>query len=463
MDFLKEAKQKAGDAVDDVTAGLKAKLAAIELEKDGLAAQVVAQASAFQEEKSRMLDEWQEEKKKMLISGFMEKYNSIFEYLMGMVLVTLKDMIHDEYMPGFVIAIIDTILDALWPEVKDEVKKSITTELSGEDPIDHGEPPLCGCCGPLALPRYILYPYDRNFWRRIRNPLWWLLCLISVFPLYGVSQIFYFILFLLIDRSDEFQLSQFITEFKSLQFASLGIVSAMLGSIQYYICTSSTPQSCDDDAPRTQLWAMVLFVVQIVVVWTAFLLIKCSSRKGGRYYQKKKVDSKLPSKSERREGFADALKGDAAESMDEENAQLDAELEQIARSRLMNLLIYDFIIFLLCLGLVVWATWFYALDEDARITEHDEGAGDTNWKYHATLFWIRAFYGLMSFPFVLLRIPGISSVFSHAKPTGYNPYGNTVPYVAKEEDGPVPWDPERKFSDPEKQDKYDAARGRQPV
>jgi len=463
-DFFDKAKAKASAVADDVTASLRAKIAEIEAEKDALANQVKNQAIAFKDEKARMLDEWQEEKKNMLIKGFMDKYNSIFEYLMGMVLVTVKDLLHDEYMPDFVKAMIDTVLDALWPNVKDEIKKSIAAEVMGDDPIDHGPEALCGSCGPLAICRYVLYPYDRNFWRRIRNPFWWFFLLLSVFPLYGVSQIFYFILFLLIDKRDEFQLSQFITEFKSLQFASLGIVSAMLGSVQYYLCTSSTPSNCDDYAPRAQLWAMLLFVVQIVVVWTAFLLIRCSERKGGRYYQKSKMkEDKVQSRAARREGFADALRGEAAETMDQDAQQLDEELEKVARSRLMNLLIYDFVIFLICLALVIWATWFHALDEEARITENDDGAGESNWKYHATLFWIRAFYGTMSFPFVLLRIPGVSSVFSHAKPTGYNPYGNTVPYLGAEEDGPVPWDPERPFKDPEQQAAAEAARGRQPV
>ena len=62
----------------------------------------------------QMLKEFEEEKKKRLIKGFMEKFNGIFEFIMGCFLMVLKELLDDPYMPRFVKRWVDTILDAVW-------------------------------------------------------------------------------------------------------------------------------------------------------------------------------------------------------------------------------------------------------------------------------------------------------------------------------------------------------------
>jgi hypothetical protein len=120
-----------------------------------------------------------------------------------------------------------------------------------------------------------------------------------------------------------------------------------------------------------------------------------------------------------------------------------------ARWRLMKFLIYDFVIFLICVGLGVFLALKNFLDDDAQLNKGSANQAfqnvnskqGGNWKFKSGLYWLKAFYGLMSFPFVLLLIPGISTLLSHARPTGYNRWGNCVPYLGHEEEEPTHWRP----------------------
>ena len=52
---------------------------------------------------------------------------------------------------------------------------------------------------------YTLYPYDKSIFAMMRNP-WWIVCMIcSMWPLYGFQPVYYLVVFLCIDKTDEFQ------------------------------------------------------------------------------------------------------------------------------------------------------------------------------------------------------------------------------------------------------------------
>jgi hypothetical protein len=435
------------------------KLDEIEREKNLLLDRLKLQAMEFKAREERLLQEFAEEKKNMLLRGLLDKYNSVFEYVMNVLLVTLKEETDDPYMPRWFKELVDTIIDSLWPAAKDAVRGQVLIGVEEHRVFAHGEKPCC----PLIRPffRYQLYPYDRNAWRLIRNPIWWFCFVLSICPYYSISQFYYCLIFLLIDKRDQFQLENFIMEFKCFQFIGLGIISAVIGSGQYYVCTTREPSTCDTVAPKVEIYVIIMFVVQVIFVWIAFGLARCSHKKGGHYYQHSQVTERdLSTKQQKRDGFLNVLRGEAVAHMAKDTAELDAEVDRMCQRRLTCLLIYDAVTFAICIGLAIWATWFSLLDENAQVDENPDGAGPKNWKFNGTLFWIRALYGLLSFPFILLRVPGISAAFSHAKPTGYNPYGKTVPYLGTEEDGPVPWDPERPFKDPEDQAHHDKHRAR---
>jgi hypothetical protein len=46
----------------------------------------------------------------------------------------------------------------------------------------------------------------------------------------------------------------------------LGVLSAMVGAVQYYICTTQEPSSCDRFAPQEQFVALALFILQIFAI-----------------------------------------------------------------------------------------------------------------------------------------------------------------------------------------------------
>lgn len=114
----------------------------------------------------------------------------------------------------------------------------------------------------------------RSIWAQIRDPLWWILTAVKLTPLYGIQPIFFIVLFLLMDHRDEFLLCRFILAFKGSQFITLAIVNLLLGSFWYY----TSPQS-QVDWPIS-VYSTCLFVAQILVTWTAFLLLPCSREKG---------------------------------------------------------------------------------------------------------------------------------------------------------------------------------------
>jgi hypothetical protein len=80
---------------------------------------------------------------------------------------------------------------------------------------------------------------DLSFWQQIKTFSFWFWEIIAIFPFYGVQQFFFAFVFLAIDKSDEYQLTKFILEFKKLQFLS-GVINGMWGYIDYYFCSLYT-------------------------------------------------------------------------------------------------------------------------------------------------------------------------------------------------------------------------------
>ncbi len=65
-------------------------------------------------------------------------------------------------------------------------------------------------------------------------------CVLSVWPLYGLQPLYWILVFACIQRTDEYQLVNFILEFKALMFFSIGFVSLGIGATQ----APPPPSSC---------------------------------------------------------------------------------------------------------------------------------------------------------------------------------------------------------------------------
>ena len=83
---------------------------------------------------------------------------------------------------------------------------------------------------------YSLCPADASFWQVFQMPSFWLVLLLTVLPLYGISVYMYVLLFALIERTDEYQLVSFICRFKAIQFLVQGVLPALLISAKHVAC-----------------------------------------------------------------------------------------------------------------------------------------------------------------------------------------------------------------------------------
>jgi hypothetical protein len=83
---------------------------------------------------------------------------------------------------------------------------------------------LCSSCACVrAFVLYTLFPHDQSIWAMVKNPWWWLLTLIGIFPLWGVRVLWWLLVFLLKDKSDDYQLCSFVITFKATLFLASGL------------------------------------------------------------------------------------------------------------------------------------------------------------------------------------------------------------------------------------------------
>ena len=52
---------------------------------------------------------------------------------------------------------------------------------------------------------------------------------------------------------------------------------------------------------------------------------------------------------------------------------------------------------------------------------------DENWMFWLSLYYMKMFYALSSFPFLLFGVPVLGSILTHARPTGYDKMGILCP------------------------------------
>ena len=81
-------------------------------------------------------------------------------------------------------------------------------------------------------------------------------------------------------------------------------------------------------------------------------------------------------------------------------------------NNVMNFLFwYDVCIFVAMGGIGGYTIWKY---------------GKTNWMTFGVIYWCKAMYQTFSFPFLVLKVPGLKVLLTHAKKTGYKPNGTLV-------------------------------------
>lgn len=299
----------------------------------------------------------------------------------------VKDALDDEEMPSAVSKGKDRLVDAVWPDVRDEILWELSVKLDGKAEDAAEQEPGVDCF--RAFFRYHMFPYDRSIWRKMRDPLWILFQLIPLVPVAAVNPLWFLFTFLVIDKGEEFQLVSFILRFKGYQFITLGLIRATLGFILFINCVTAPADDddhqCEHTGPGAQdnVWLSTGgFVLQVVLAWLAFLMLPCSRQKG-------------------RTELRGTIEVDTSKTEGNHGAHL------------RYLLLCDLAAFALCAALVGYALAMAP------------GGDAMHWTIEHVVFGAQVLYGFLSFPFFIFTLPLLSRALTHALPTGYDGKGRT--------------------------------------
>lgn len=416
----------------------------IENEVLELRTKLKAQAEAFEAEKNELLAKLEAGLRNQVREIIVKHAHTVTDKVFNALNPVVKDGAKDPDMPLFVQSFVDDTVDAVWPDVKAEALETLFTVACVYN-THHGQAPMCYPFNPVAFIRYVLQPYDKSVWKKIKHPFWWVILVIALVPRYAIGQMWYMLLFLGIDKSDEYQLVQYIMGFKAMQFLNLGLVSSLVGAGQYYVCIVQATKPCDDIAPVERPYTLLVFIVQVLLTYVALGMIQCASKKGGSTYQRQQSGG-LPLREQcateaGRQHFWSKVFDDS-EDLEQARRRQDEETNtnQRTRRRLAHLMIYDFITFLICGGLLAWGLFGNELSSDANFSKsRGDSLKDVDWRTGMLLYWIKTLYGLLSFPFFVLNLPVVASVLVHVRPTAYNPWGVTVPLRGKPDPRAPDW------------------------
>jgi len=351
----------------------------------GAAGQAASMAKDVASEQSRKAAEMMRNAREIVSDWVKIKLQKQIEKVVDRLPGLAKNALEDEYMPRWVSKGKDRVIDGMWPDARTELLWEMAVFLDRDADKEAAEIKGCDCF--RAFFRYHLYPYDKSFWGKMRDPWHILFLLIPLVPVFGVNVAWFFFVFIIIDKSDAFQLVQFILAFKGTAFLSQGIVKAVLGLIMFMRCVSGrghdSEHDCEDTGPGGggDVWpTAAAFMFQLLLVWLAFLLLRCSKDKG-RSTLKGIVDV-------REEGTASTKGG-----------------------YIVYFLWYDLVAFCICLGIVAFAV-------STRPKFHME-----DWPVHHAVFGAQVLYGMLSMPFFLFTLPVLQRLLTHALPTAYDRNG----------------------------------------
>ncbi|CAE7747810.1 unnamed protein product [Symbiodinium pilosum] len=322
-----------------------------------------------------------------LLEGLLKKkLYKLLSIVVNKVPGIVKSVLADPEMPMRLQKAQDAAIDAVWPDVQQEIMWELAVTMDGKVTQDLPEVRGCICC---AFLRYHLYPFDRGFWGRFRDPVWILFTLIGLLPVYGISPGIFCVIFLVIDKTDEFQLVSFILEFKGFQYLTQGVIRSLMGYFMYLNCITAPGQAednCATNGPGSVApTALVLvgYVLQIVLVWIAFVLLPFSSKKG-----------------------RSALTGHLDQSPDSANMR---------GGYILYLLGYDLLTFIVCSGTLIYVLQLreWLLDD---------------WMVKHAFFAVQMVHGYLSLPFFFFTIPLLRNILTHTAPTGYDRSGRCRRY-----------------------------------
>jgi len=330
--------------------------------------------------------------KALLVKLVLKKVHAQIEKLVNRFPGIIKNGIEDPDMPRCISRGKDRMIDAVWPDIKEEIMFEMAAMLDGVSAEKSENNERKGPCCFQAFWRWHIFPYNKSIWGKLRDPFFLFFKFVSLIPLQGVCPGMFFFIFLMIDKKDEFQLIFFILQFKGTQFLSHGIIRTIVGFFMFINCVSVPADDASHDcaamgpgSPGEFIIPLVGFLVQVVLVWLAFALLPCSVERGR------------------------TVLGATAEEI---RASRDTEEKKGATAKggyIRYFLYYDLVCALVCFAAVAYVI-------STRDTYDD-------WPVRHALYGAQVVYGYLSMPFFIFTIPILQNVLTHAVPTGYDPQG----------------------------------------
>ena len=104
---------------------------------------------------------------------------------------------------------------------------------------------------------YVMWPADKSVWRSARSKRWWAAQALGMTPLLG--QLWWLLLFVAKDKTDEFQLAEFIVGFEASKFVGVGLWSVVYGATRQHLCMHVLPRGF---SVAGSIWGALVWLAQ---------------------------------------------------------------------------------------------------------------------------------------------------------------------------------------------------------
>jgi hypothetical protein len=384
-------------------------------------------------------------------------------------------------MPAFMTNYIDSAHEFLWDDVERELCEGIMLKYGVAD-NEYKQTSLSfwNSNRPTFWPKGETFPWvwrwararflhatqpaDTTLYQNLREAVPLFLTLVSLYPATSVP--LFLVTLIFINKTDEFQLVNYILKFKGAQFISAGIIpAAQTGMKLFFSCFKNVavhdlysqylpPEMCVADAPGVKkAHLLILEPIRLVLLYIAAYLLYYQGGYGGIEEIKAleaartdaadgcldgEVDKKaLKKMSKEARGqvtqHAHPARASSPVAGSEHGHSPASEINEItfeaknhaigqARIRAGAELAHGFMLpsFLFYDACVVA---FLTLCFGAALFTVDEPP----WMLWTCAYYFRLIYSILSFPFLVFLIPIVGPSLHHAKPTAYDKQGMLVP------------------------------------
>jgi len=408
-------------AVDQLPPEYKAQVEAMVAEAAAKAEEAKNQAMEAMNEQAAKMQEYKEQVTEQITAAVEAQVQKKLHEAFKMAGDQIKEGAKEDAMPDAVKTIVDSLVDKIMDEVEVEVMTLVLKQLrETEENWDVGEPVPC-CPNPFRWLRckivYAMLPYDKSIWVQLRDPWWWGVTGFSAIPAYGCSQLVFLVMFLCLDRGDEYQLVAWILGFKVSNFISQGLVSALAGAAMYFFCMMPKDKhTCNESGPGAYPGFYIdiaFFAFQIFLLQYAYCCLPYSIKKGTTTMKRRKWQADTD---------------DTYIQPEVETTDCVGNTTYAKRGGSLRWLIwYDLVWYILAGILITWASMAWGVAEEGELDP------DRDWHFRGVIYWARCIYGFSAIPFLVFALPVAQTLLTHAVPTAYNENGQVVPFLSVED------------------------------